>query len=284
MAKRGRKSKNQTQVYRHGATVLSGITHLKNSYKDESAVFCCSGTTFGEYDDSWAPKTYKRFAINEAIRKLRSADFWVLSDNAIVHDYTQYCPEQTEVLCMHEATEIIRKRCRQAKQIHTVESMPKVRDYDNGFEFYSRGTVLIGAIEMARYMGFKKCFVFGCDCYRLKQQYYYDNRKPVPITEKQFDARKPERGNFPRDVKIYVTTRLRNMIDKLNVIRDSGLWSDLELYCVNSPWSQQQVMRKITVDEFKQIVIENETPKYSKAQKIFADDERVEVFNQAESE
>ena len=282
MAKRGRPEREKI-VYRHQGTVLSGISHLKNSYRGETAVIGCSGTTFSDYDDSWAPKTWKRFAVNETIRKLQSADFWVLSDNAIVHEYAQFCPETTTVLCMHEATEIIRKRCPQAKEIHTVESMNRCRDYKNGFEFYSRGTVLIGAIEMARYMGFKRFFVFGCDCYRLSDRYYYDRRKPIPITEKQFNPRQPlvdKRNPLPRDIKIFVTDRLKNMIKKLNVIRDSGLWYGIDIYCVNSPYSRQEAMRKISLSEFKEIVAGERKPK-SQQQNETTTDERSEVFSQS---
>jgi hypothetical protein len=240
----------QQKVYRHGEVKLTGIKKLRNKYKDQVAVICCSGTTFERYDDSVIPKEWKRFAINEAVRKLQtSADFWVLSDDPIVLEYAKFCPKDTKVLCMHEGTKIIRRHCT-AEEIYTVESMSKIRHYDNGFEFFSRGTVMIGAIEMARYMGFKTFYIFGHDCYRLKSQYYYDNRKPIPLSENNCRDNYRVTHRIPPGHRIYVTPRLRAMIGKLDTVKEFGLWNNIDIWCVDSPVSQQKAIPKMDIEEF----------------------------------
>lgn len=244
----------ERQIYRHGSTVLSGIKQFKGKHKNRTAIIGCSGTTFAEYDDSWGPNQWARVAVNESIRKMQNADWWVCSDRQILIEYGKLCPKETEILCMHEGTEIVHKRAPQAAAIHTVESMRKPADYDNGFEFFSRGTVLIGAVEMLRYMGFNRFFVFGSDCYRLADQYYYDGRQPIPLSEKSFDRRIREHHGLPTDVRIFITPRLRLMIDKLNVAKTLWDKAGIEIYCVNSPYSRQQAMPLMSREDFLKLI------------------------------
>jgi len=117
------------------------------------------------------------------------------------------------------------------------------REYDNGYEFFSRGTVLIGAIEMARYMGIEEFYIFGLDCYRTKDSYYYDNRTPEHGTERNIH-------NAKRDGDRYVTYRLKRMISALNIVKSSGLWEGISVYCVNSPQSMQTAVPKMTLEDF----------------------------------
>jgi hypothetical protein len=197
------------------------------------------------------PENALTFAVNEGIAKLgERADFWVLSDNQIVFEYASKCPFTTEILCMHEATAIIKKHCKM-NVVHTVDSMNRIKDYDNGFQFYSRGTVMIGAIEMARFMGVQKFYIFGLDCYRKRDQYYFDNRRPVTRSENNFDDRNRVITKVPAGSRIYVTPRLKRMQKKLEEVEASGLWNGTELYCVNSPLSQQTVIPKMTMEDFK---------------------------------
>jgi hypothetical protein len=265
----------EQQIFRHGSTVLSGIKQFKNAFPGGTAIMCCSGTSFKRYDDRLAPKTWKRFAINETIRKMQEADYWVLSDSQIVKEYATLCPKETTVLCMNEATAIVRKRVSQAKEIHTVESMRKPLDYDNGFEFFSRGTVLIGGIEMARYMGFRRFFVFGCDCYRLADEYYYDGRTPIPISEKRFDRHRRDFHGLPTEARVYITERLKLMIDKLEVAKK--LWGDIEIHCVDSPWSRQKTMPLMELAEFKSIIAEESKPKRGRPRKKPQTEAQVEL-------
>jgi hypothetical protein len=198
------------------------------------------------------PKSWKRFAVNEAIRGLGDkADYWVLSDEEIVHEYAGICPRSTTILAMNRSTRIIHRRCKDNK-IYTVESTAKTKNYDNGFEFFSRGTVMIGAIEMARYMGINKFFVFGLDCFRLKNQYYYDKRKPISFTENNVTEHHRVRMALPPHVRIWVTPKLKKMILKLKETVDSRLWEDVEVWCVDSPYSQQTSIPKMTLEEFQE--------------------------------
>jgi len=241
----------EQRVFRHGGTKLTGIKKLRNKFKGQTAVICCSGTTFKSFDDKMIPPEWTVFAINETIRKLQArANYWVLSDDPIILEYAQFCPPATDVLCMHEGTKIIRRHCK-SDNIHTVESMAKVRHYDNGFEFFSRGTVMIGAIEMARYMGFKTFYIFGHDCYRLKDEYYYDGRKPIPLSENNLNEGQRVIHKMPVGSRVYVTPRLKAMIGKLEMLSDFGLWKDIEVWCVNSPLSQQKVIPKMGLEEFQ---------------------------------
>lgn len=241
-------------VFRYAGRELSGINELKDTHKGETAIICAAGTTLREYDDSWAPKEWARFAVNEAIVKLgEAADFWVLADTPIVHEYADKCPKNTVALVMRQATALVDKI--PAKKCYTVDSMAEVKRFTNGYQFFSRGTVLIGAIEMARFMGFKRFFIFGLDCFRTYEAYYFDDRRPIYASESR---RPPEcdrvRTGVPPSVRIYVTPKLKKMIVKLREAKEAGLWKDLELWCVNSPYSQQDAIPKMTREEFLALI------------------------------
>jgi hypothetical protein len=257
--------------YEYQGQKLTGIVNLKNKFPGQTAIMCCSGTTFLNYDDRIAPRSWKRFAINETIRYFSPAgfptlrnkklpavgggtkpDFWVLSDDPIVHEYGEFCTEDTTVLCMHQATRIVRRGCK-AKTIYTVESMPKPGRYENGYQFFSRGTVLIGAIEMARWMGFTRFFVFGLDCYRLKDQYYYDGRTPGTASELHIAPSNRITSGMPPGIRGYIMPRQKMMVTRLQDVSASGLWKGLDMWCVGSPWSRQQTIPKMEWETFKGI-------------------------------
>jgi hypothetical protein len=219
---------------------------------DDTAIFCCAGTTLGAYDDEIAPRSWPRFAVNSAIRKLGElADYWVLADIPILDEYAAYLkPLSTAVLAMHEAGPEARKRLTVAPRlVYTVDSTPDPVTYGDGLRFFSRGTVLIGALEMARYMGVRTAYVFGLDCYRTRSAYYYDGRTPPKAHEA-----KPARADLVNGLpfEAYVTPCLRRMIEKLDLARSAGLWDNLDVWCVGSPHSQQRAIPKLTVEEFKE--------------------------------
>lgn len=241
-------------TYEFQGKKLTGIGKLRGALRGKPVALCCSGTTLADYDDARVPVGWARIAINEAIRKLGDrADYWVLSDDPIVLEYAALCPERTTVLAMHNATRIARRHLRR-HTIYTVNSMPKVGNYDNPYEFFSRGTVLIGAIEMARYMGAERFFIFGLDCYSLRDRYYYDGRTPPALSEKKRDSVTRVRHGLPPDVHIYVTARLRNMIKRLGEVKAKGLWRGVEIRCVGSPHSQQQAIEKMSWEDFDKLV------------------------------
>jgi len=241
---------------RYAGTKLTGLSGLKKKLKGmpvKTAIITCSGTSFKGYDDSWAPKSWPRFAVNETIKEMQGADYWVLADSEIAHQYSKHCPEETTVLAMRQATTLVghRKRYLQNHVVYSVDSMNNVKQrWDNGYQFFSRGTVMIGAIEMARWLGFTRFFVFGLDCFRTKAGYYYDGRKPQHASEWKTIEIERVRGQH-KNGDIWVTSRLKRMIQKLDEVKGAGLWNDIEVYCVNSPDSQQTVVPKMTVEEFK---------------------------------
>jgi hypothetical protein len=101
-------------------------------------------------------------------------------------------------------------------------------------------------------MGVKKFFIFGLDCFALRDRYYYDMRRPVPLSEKKIDHTTQVRHELPPHIRIFVTSRLKNMIKKLDEVKNSKLWDDTEIHCVNSPYSQQTAIPKMTLEEFKE--------------------------------
>lgn len=239
------------KVYMFRDTKLTGIGKLKNIHQGRKVALCCSGTTFENYEDSNVPGDFLRVAVNEAIRKLSDvADYWVLSDIPIVLEYAHFVKPQTTVLAMHESSTKINRFCKTAKAIYTVDSMPKPGKYDNPYEFYSRGTVMIGAIEMLRFMGVREFFVFGLDCFALRDKYYYDGRRPVPLSEKRINQATRIKRDLPPEVRIFLTPRLSNMVKKLDEVAASKLWQDTEVFCVASPYSQQKAIPKMSLDEF----------------------------------
>lgn len=245
-------------VYRIGEVKISGLKAMRNAHEGKTAVIVCSGTSVKDLDIAEIPDHAVTFAVNEGITKLgERADYWVLSDNQIVLEYADKCPEGTTVLCMHEATRIIHRYCKK-QTVFTVQSMSRVREYDNEFEFFSRGTVMIGGIEMARYMGIKRFFIFGLDCFRHRDAYYFDNRKPKTFTENQVGEFCRVVGGVPAGARIYVTPRLRRMVEKLEEVRVSGLWKGTQLYCVNSPLSQQRSIPLITMEQFHEMAAEEQ--------------------------
>jgi hypothetical protein len=252
-------------MYRYGGMKLSGINDLKGKHAGGTAVMCCSGVTFKDYDDKKIPKDWIRFSINETIRKLGGdTRYWVISDDPILSEYHDYCPANVNVLAMRQATRIAGKVLPK-NRVWTVDSMADPADYDNGYQFYSRGTVLIGAIEMARWMGINRFFCFGLDCYcgSMDSDYYYDGRRPQHASEHQ-RLHKEQVKDSPPDLRIWVTHRLRKMIEKLNAVRAAGLWDGIEIHCVGSPSSQQNAIEKISDKDFDKLV-SSETTKKSKS-------------------
>jgi len=230
----------------------TGMHALRGSLSGETGVFCCAGTSLANYDDSAVPISWSRFAVNAGIRKIAHvADFFVLADIPIVDQYASICRQGTMVLAMHEAGRPCLERMGQTNAVYTVDSTPEPVTYGDGLRFFSRGTVLIGALEMARYMGVRTAYVFGLDCYRTRSAYYYDGRTPPKAHEA-----KPARADLVPGLpfEAYVTPCLRRMIEKLDLARSAGLWDDLDVWCVGSPWSQQRAIPKMTVEEFKELV------------------------------
>lgn len=226
----------------------TGIAALKDSLPNATAVFCCAGTSMQHYDDTIAPSDWPRFAVNGGIKNLNdNADYWALADAPIVHEYMAWCLEITIVLAMHEAGPLCKRLMSNPDHVYTVDSTNEPILYDDGKSFFSRGTVLIGALGMARYMGVRRAFVFGLDCYRTRAAYYYDGRRPTVATEA-----KPTRED-EIEGGLLVTPRLRRMIEKLDEARAAGLWNDMEIWCVGSPRSKQKAIPLMTIEEFTKI-------------------------------
>jgi hypothetical protein len=250
----GRKKARREKVDEFRGTKLTGLEDVKDTLLGRDLVITCSGPSFESYDDHLIPPHVLRVAINESIKVFddasRPPEYWVFSDQPIIREYHQFHHETTRLLVMHEATQTFRKYLPNA-HAHTVNSMAKIKEYDNPYQFYSRGTVLIGAIEMLRYMGAGRIFVFGCDFFRTDNAYYFDKEKRPRFSaeEQLLEAERIRFDGLPADVNLYATPNLRKMTDKMNKISAAGLWDKLEAYCVASPWSQQNALEKITFEE-----------------------------------
>ena len=260
---------------------LTGIRSLKGKDEGKTAVIWCSGPTFSTYDDSEIPDDWVRFSINETIQcnwpgwKGRNPEYWVLSDLPVVEKFAKHCPTDSTILAMHRATETINKVCPRNK-IYTVNSvgllsreqaehmaMPGtyIKTFDNGYEFFSRRTVMIGAVEMARYMGFTRFFVFGLDLFRLPSKYYYDGKDAIWMGERrspqQFMIRTP--GARHEGQRIYQTPNLRAARMMLHEVKKAKLWSDIEIHVVGSPYSQQDTVPKMDRLTFSGILMDEAT-------------------------
>ena len=240
-------------------TRLTGLADVKDTLAGKDAVIACSGPSFRNYEDALIPSHVLRVAINETIRFFaelgRPPDYWVFSDQPIVEEYHQYHHGHTKLLVMHEATQTFRRYLPDA-DAHTVNSMAEVRDFDNPYQFYSRGTVLIGAIEMLRYMGIDRVFVFGCDFYRTEEAYYFDgDKQPRFTTETRLlDEERIYASDIPENIRLYSTPNLQKMTRKMRQVEAAGLWKDIDSYCVASPWSQQSALEKVSLDEAVRIM------------------------------
>ncbi len=242
---------------------LTGIRSLKGKDEGRTAVIWCSGPTFSSYDDSEIPDDWVRFSINETIKRNwdgwdgRNPEYWVLSDLPVVEKFAKHCPTDSTILAMHRATETINRVCPKNK-IYTVNSMPDthIKTFDNGYEFFSRRTVMIGAVEMARYMGFKRFFVFGLDLFRLPSKYYYDGTDAIWMGERrspqQFMIRTP--GVKHDGQRIYQTPNLRAARMMLNEVKKAKLWSDIDIHVVGSPHSQQDTVPKMDRNTFDDVL------------------------------
>lgn len=241
--------KEETElVVRYAGKELTGIIDLKNRHVGVPVVILGSGTTLRNFSDDMVHEDWPIVAVNEAVAYGGRVDYWVLSDTPIVREYGKRCPKSVEILAMHQATLSIEAACPH-NVIHTVQSELKASNFDDGYRFHSRGTVLIGAIEMMRYAGVKRFFCFGLDCYRERDSYYYDGRRPPLSSELKTMPSEIPRG-LPRKTRVWVTSRLKHMIKKLGEVKNSGLWDNVEVFCVNSPLSQQTAIPKIDLEEF----------------------------------
>ena len=223
---------------RFGKVKLTGIGDLEGVHTGDAAVLLCDGPTLDDYDDRVPPRHWRRFAIAGAIERVRErADYWVVSDVQDVERYAPACPRSVKILAMHEATTVIHQAC-PGFRIRTVNSMSEPREYGNGYEFYSRGTLVIGCVEMARYMGIRKAFVFGLDLFDPPE-----DEKPWT-----FDPQRPHRGRY----RGAVAAKHRRAVEKLRAARDSELWDGLELHAVGSPLSPQDAIPALSWEQFDQ--------------------------------
>ena len=110
---------------------------------------------------------------------------------------------------------------------------------------------MIGAIEMARYMGIEEFYIFGLDCYRTPSDYYYDGRTPEHTTERNPTG---NRKNWKYEEDMLVSPRLSKMIQVLDAVKESGLWKGIKTYCVNSPKSKQTAIPHMTLEELNEIM------------------------------
>lgn len=240
---------------RTGKWMPTGIDDLRGTLDGRTAVFCCAGTSLeASYPEARPiPAAWPIFAVNGGIRLVApDAAFWVLADLPIVQEYAGYCPPHVQVLAMHEAgPECLRNMMRH--EVRTVDSTSDLRDLGDGYRFYSRGTVLIGGLLMARWMGVRRAFVFGLDCYRTREAYYFDRRKPLSRGESHPD-RKDSRPHPEAGPGAVITSRLAKMIDRLDAAKAAGLFDGMELWCVGSPHSAQRALPKMDVADFRRVV------------------------------
>jgi hypothetical protein len=220
--------------FHYGDVQLSGIAHMEGRHAGETCVVLCPGPTLSDYRDKGIPPSWKRVAVDGAIERLGAkADYWVVSDVPVVEAFAQHCPETVTVLAMHEATTVV-GRLLPSHEVHTVTSMPAARDYGNGFEFFSRGTVAIGAVEMGRYLGFLRFFVIGLDL--------FDPRGPAQPRSKKGKPRpwhKEHRGRFD----LVQTRAQRRAAQRIDEVMDAGLWQEVEVYAVGALAAQHALPR-----------------------------------------
>jgi hypothetical protein len=237
--------------FRRSKTPLTGINDLKGKYAGKTAVFWCSGPTFATYDNARVPEDWVRFSINETIRTHgNQADFWVLSDQVIVDRFATMCPEDVWILAMHASTDTIAAKCPRNK-VWTVNSMDEIKDFANGYEFFSRRTVLIGGVEMARYMGFTRFFVFGLDLFRLRRSYYYDGAEAIAMADRGAKNEHMVRTlNRHEGQRIYQSPHLRQARLTLESTAMRKLWAGLDIHVVGSPLSCQSAVPKMSWEDF----------------------------------
>lgn len=231
------------QVFRYAGRKLTGVGKLKGKHSGRPAIIACSGPTFELFNLSWITPGTIVFSVNETIRKLGdSATYWVLADPPIIDEYKEFCPASVTVLAMRQAASFANLKTHH--EVYTVNSLREIKDYDNGYEFFSRGTVMIGAVELGRWFGIRDFYVFGLDCYRTETQYYYDNRvHPVSSENVANKAHRVKDG-------VYVTQKLKKMIVKLEETKKSGLWDNINVWCLNSPDSQQKSVEHMDLGDF----------------------------------
>ncbi len=245
-----REMRRQAQAQRFAGVKLTGIEKLKGKLDGEEAAIFCSGTTLKDLHLEVIPDHLVRVAVNEGIAKRDlKPDYWVLSDTPIVSEYAKVCPRETVILAMHEATRSIKAFA--PREVFTTMSQTQIKTWDDGVNFFSRGTVLIGAVEMLRYMGVRRFYIFGMDLFRTKKAYYFDGRRPPLASECQtYDTERCQGEGLGRTCDMWTTSRLKRMQEKLEAIKKAGHWDDLEMFVVNSPHSQQNLIPKITIEEF----------------------------------
>jgi hypothetical protein len=250
---------------------LNGMVELKDKHKGGSCVVWCSGPSFAEYDDSLVPDSWPRFSINETIQlnfegyKGRIPEYWVLSDLPIVGKYASHCPKETSIISTHRASETIREEC-PSNKVHCILAQPEpIQDYSDGFQVFSRRTVCIAAVEVARYMGISNVYVFGLDHFRLRSSYYYDKTDANLINDRrcphEFLVPGPERYKGER---LYQTPSLRQGARMMDSVVRAGLWKSINVFNVNSPASRVFCLEKMTIEEFSEVAKKEEAPKKKK--------------------
>lgn len=228
---------------------LTGVGHLKDAAPSHKrAIIFASGPTLSEVGEEDLKKMGRLpiFGINEVVRDFEP-DWWITSDQTSVTRYAKYVKTNTRVLTTHRACHWIEAALPEHVKGDTLLSVlaaPQVQEYDNPFEFYSRRTTAIAAIEFLRYAGFKTIYVFGLDHFCTDSMYYYfgnDGMKRPKRTPKVVQHYKGDR--------VKVTPTLEAGAVALESANEK-LWDKIDVVIVNSPMAMIDGFEHLTKDEF----------------------------------
>lgn len=239
-------AEDASERYSSAAKRFTGIKELENKHAGKSAIIACAGPTFRDFRFSWIPKDFVVFSVNESIKKIGGrVDYWIFMDMPIVDEYLQFCYQRTRVIAMHKAVAFAAMKT--GHKVYTVGFKRRPCDMVSGYEFFTAGKPPVAAVEFGLYMGIEHFYFFGFDCYITEGCYYYDARKH-PIEEENRCLEEYHRGDG-----IYSTVKLEKLRKRLQYVKEIGWWNDVDVWCVNSPNSQQIAAPKMTIKEFLKI-------------------------------
>lgn len=203
----------------------------------KSAVILLPGLTLMDYDNELIPAAWPRIAVNSALRVVaEDATAWLVSDERVIPDYWRLAGATVSWWGTKDTARDVQRRVTIGGE--TKESCPPV-----------------AALEIAQKLGCERAFFFGLDCYRTRDEYYFDGGRPRDRAERRCKRSTRLRNvDLPLADQIYITDALKAVIEGLaEAKKRHNLWG-MEVWSVASPKSCQKTITAMESEDFFQLV------------------------------
>ena len=192
----------------------------------------CPGPPLRDFDVDTIPKGMATMSTNLALTKHPLSHYWVFTEMSHIGICSPHYDPNTTKMIIPEAW----SGASLDGDVYTMSSKHKPQGG-------------LWSIAIAAMLGFKNIYIFGLDCFREEDNYYFlDYIRPPKLTENRLIGHERIYGRAGK--RYYFTKGLRELTERIKEVLNSGI--KINVYIVNSPWSKVDGVEHITTDEFKE--------------------------------